>query len=215
MPSGDGSPWKTPWKPYVLPSASVCRKRQVPPLRVSYRSMVVVRSRGPSHCTSRPGSVWARNTRSRGASNSRVIMIIGMPGSAVIAVLLIVVPFAVAAGFRRAVVFLGGLQRGQQVVEPLVALVPDPRVAGQPGGHLAQRPGLQAAEPGGRPPGPRDQAGVLKHLQVLGDRRLGHAEGRGELGNGRLAFGQPGQDRPPRRVGERPEYQAELVCCHP
>ena len=52
-------------------------------------------------------------------------MTIGIPGSAVIAVLLIVVSpsrlRAVAAG----IVFPAGLQCGQQVVEPLVALVPE------------------------------------------------------------------------------------------
>src|ERR1700691_2786824 len=63
--------------------------------------MVVVRSRGPSHCTSRSGSVWARNTRAGGASHSRVIMTIGTLGSAVIAVLLIVVPLTVADGYGR------------------------------------------------------------------------------------------------------------------
>src|SRR5580692_7098539 len=128
--------------------------------------MVVVRSRGPSHCTSRSGSVWARNTRSRGASNSRVMMTIGIPGSAVIAVLLIVVsPYCCVRSWP-GLAFLAGLQCGQQVVEPLVALVPEPLVAGQPGGHLAEWFRLQAAEPCGRPPCPRDQARLLEHLQV-------------------------------------------------
>src|SRR5713226_6014752 len=80
-------------------------------------------------------------------------MICGMPGSAVIWVLLIVVlfPFLHSRRGARAVV-LPGLQGRQQVVEPFVAFVPEPPVAGQPGGHLAQRLGLQAAEPRGRPP---------------------------------------------------------------
>src|ERR1700744_3767195 len=109
--------------------------------------MVRARSRGPSHCTSRSGSMWARNTSSRGASNSRVMTIIGMPGSAVISVLLIVVSFRCRCRVRAGIVFLVGLQRRQQVIEPLVALVPEPLVAGQPRGHLAQRLGLEAAEP--------------------------------------------------------------------
>src|SRR5271170_6546519 len=140
--------------------------------------MVVVRSRGPSHCTSRSGSVWARNTRSRGASNSRVTVTIGIPGSAVIAVLLIVVSPSLLRAVTAGILFLAGLQCRQQVVEPLVALVPEPLVAGQPGGHLAERFRLQAAEPCGRPPCPRDQARLLKHLQVPGNGRLGHAERR-------------------------------------
>ena len=65
MPSGDGVPWKTPWKPCSGPSASVWTNRHRPPSRVSYRTTVMVRSRGPSHCTSSSGSVCARNTRSR------------------------------------------------------------------------------------------------------------------------------------------------------
>src|SRR5579859_1527698 len=115
--------------------------------------MVIVRSRGPSHCTSSPGSVWARKTRSRGASNSRVMMICGMPGSAVIRVLLIAVPFHCVVfccrtvwsgrGFLAVVIAGRGLQRGQQVIEPLVAFIPEPLVAGQPRGHLAQRLGFQ------------------------------------------------------------------------
>src|SRR5579859_2102862 len=98
--------------------------------------MVIVRSRGPSHCTSRSGSVWARKTRSRGASNSRVMMIWGVPGSAVIVVLLIVVSPRRYRRVMAGILFLAGLQRRQQVIKPLVALVPEPLVAGQPGGHL-------------------------------------------------------------------------------
>ena len=91
MPSGDGSPWKTPWKPCSWPSASLCTKRHLPPSRTSFSLTVMVYSRGPSHCCSSSGSVYARYTRSRGASNSQVMMICGMPCSAVICVLAIVV----------------------------------------------------------------------------------------------------------------------------
>src|ERR1700689_300026 len=108
--------------------------------------MAVARSRGPSHCTMRSGSVWARNTSSRGASNSRVMMIIGMPGSAVISVLLIVVSFRCHCRVTAGILFLTGLQCRQQVIEPLMAFVPEPLVAGQPRGHLTERLGLQAAE---------------------------------------------------------------------
>src|SRR5690349_2776623 len=40
-------------------------------------------ARGPSHCATRSGSVWARNTLAGGASNSRVIRTSGTQGSAV------------------------------------------------------------------------------------------------------------------------------------
>jgi hypothetical protein len=89
-PSGDGSPWKTPWNPCSWPSVSLCTKRHLPPSRTSFSLTVMVYSRGPSHCCSSSGSVYARYTRSRGASNSQVMMICGMPGSAVIWVLAIV-----------------------------------------------------------------------------------------------------------------------------
>src|SRR6202035_4498739 len=214
MASGDGSPWKTPWKPYLLPSASVWTYRQVPPSRASQRSMAKARSCGPSHCATSSGSMWARNTRSRGALNSRVMVICGMPGSAVFCVLLIVVSLRYGHLLLARALFLAGLQGGEQVVEPLVAFIPEPLVAGEPGGHLAQRRGLQAAEPGGRPPATRDQARVLQHLQVPGDRRLGHAERRGELGDGGLTVGETGQDRPPDRVGECPEHETEPVTTH-
>src|SRR6201986_4297931 len=101
--------------------------------------MARARSRGPSHCTSRSGSVWARNTSSRGASNSRVMMIIGMPGSAVISVLLIVVSFRCRGRVGAGILFLAVLQCRQQVIEPLVAFVPETLVAGQPRGYLTER----------------------------------------------------------------------------
>src|ERR1022692_5110349 len=118
--------------------------------------MASVRSRGPSHCATSSGSMWARNTRSRGALNSRVMMICGMPGSAVICVLLIVVSLRCGRLLVAGALFLVGLQGGEQVVEPLVAFVPEPLVAGQPGRHLAQR--LPPPPAGaGRPP-PRARA---------------------------------------------------------
>src|SRR5580700_1301990 len=168
--------------------------------------MVMLSARGPSHRTSRSGSVWARNTRSRGASNSLVTMICGTPGSAVITVLLIVVSFRLGRPAGPAALI--GLKRCEQVVEALVALVPEPLVAGQPGRHVAQRLGLQVTEPRGRAAGARDKARVLQHLQVPGDGRLGHPERLGELGHGGLAVGQPGQDRTPGRIGERPDHEA-------
>src|SRR5215831_12344612 len=216
VPSGDGSPWKTPWKPCSWPS-SLCTKRHLPPSRTSFSLTVMVYWRGPSHCCSSSGSVYARYTRSRGASNSQVMMICGMPGSAVICVLAIVVssrrgrPTA-AAVVCRFPLRCRKLQCREQLVEPLVALVPEPLVARQPGGYLAERLGLQVAEPGGGALGPRQQARPLQHLQVPGDRWLGHAERRGELRDRRVALGQPGQDRPPGRIRERPEHQADLVC---
>ena len=38
--------------------------------------------------------------------------------------------------------------------------------------------------------------------------------GAAKLGDGGFALGQPGQERPPGRVGERPEHEAEPVIGH-
>ena len=82
-PSGEGSPWKTPWNPNALPASSEWTYRYEPPSRASNRSIVIVYCRGPSHCTRRSGSMNARNTSSRGASKVRSVKTCGTPGSAV------------------------------------------------------------------------------------------------------------------------------------
>src|SRR5215471_14232453 len=132
----------------------------------------MVRSRGPSHCTTSCGSTYARNTSSGGASKSRVTVTSGMPGSAVICVLLMIVSFRCGQLVSVGGLGLIGLKRGEQLIEPLMALIPEPLIPGQPRGHLTQRLGLEMAEPGGRPAGAGDQARILEHLQVLRDGRL-------------------------------------------
>src|SRR5215467_1532467 len=96
----------------------------------------------------------------------------GMPGSAVICVLVTVVSRRYGWVVRLGGLCILGLQRREQLVEPLMALVPEPLIAGQPCGHVTEWLSLKVAEPGRRPPGPRDQARVLQHLQVLRDRGL-------------------------------------------
>ena len=49
--------------------------------RASNSMMRIFRSRGPSQRTTRPGSVEARKTRSRGASNSRTTSMNGVPSA--------------------------------------------------------------------------------------------------------------------------------------
>ena len=44
---------------------------------------------------------------------------------------------------------------------------------------------------------------------MLGDRGLGHREGLGQLRDRGFPRGQPGQDRPPRGIGERREGGVE------
>jgi hypothetical protein len=47
-----------------------------------------------------------------------------------------------------------------------------------------------------------NQSRALEYLEVLGDRRLAQVERGSELGNRRLALGEPREDRAARRVGE-------------
>src|SRR3990170_7331985 len=117
--------------------------------------MVIVSRRGPSHCTSSSGSVWARNGRSRGASNSRVISMYGTPGSAVIVVVVTVWSSAADRSFHPSTPGSGQAQRG--VLRPSrhgsgttplhVALQPlgsAPRVAAED--RASQQRGQQCAE---------------------------------------------------------------------
>lgn len=80
--SGAVTSWTTPWNPNSLPAASVWIYRYEPPFQGSNFSSLMVRSHGLSHCTISSGSVNALKTRSRGASNSLVMKISCLPGSA-------------------------------------------------------------------------------------------------------------------------------------
>ena len=76
-----------------------------------------------------------------------------------------------------------------------------------------ERLGLEVAEPGGRPPGARDQPGGLQHLEVPRDGRLGHRERRRELPHREVALRERREDRPPGGVREGPEHRVQLVHC--
>src|SRR2546426_6845041 len=65
----------TPWNANSLPSAPREMYRQAPPGRTSILSTIVVYRRGPHQYGIDFGSAYAVNTRSRGASNTRVITI--------------------------------------------------------------------------------------------------------------------------------------------
>src|SRR5215207_789913 len=112
------------------------------------------RRRGPIHCLSSSGSVYARNSSSRGASNSRIILTCGMPGSAISCVSPMMGSFRIV------------LQGGQQLVEPLEALGPVLAVARQPLRGGAQRLCLEVAQPHGGLAAAGDEPGLLEHLEV-------------------------------------------------
>src|SRR5215471_17971528 len=131
-----------------LPSGARRRLVQAPPGRTSIWHAMVVKPCGPHQRAAIAWSVQARNTRSRGASNSRVITSsrsLGvMTGSAL-----------AAAGMRLSF----PLDLTQVVVETIEAGVPELAVVRQPVDRGLERAGLEPARPPLRGAAARDQAG--------------------------------------------------------
>src|SRR6187397_1494273 len=94
-------------------------------------------------------------------------------------------------------------------VQSFEALFPMAAVLTHPIGDLPQRPRLQSTRSPLRLPSLLDETRLLEHAEVLGDCRLAHVEGCGEVLDRRLALGEAGQDRAPRRVREGGECRAE------
>src|SRR4051794_40746199 len=176
--------------------------RARPPGRRSYSivSRGVLNPSGPHHFATSSGSVHTRQTSSRGASSSRSITIVRS-----------VIAYCCCSLMVGA--FLLDLPEAKRdAVEPAL---PDVAVLLQPLGHVAQRRSLQPGGPQLRRATARDQAGALQHLQVLRDGLDAVRERLRELVDRHLALlCEPGEDRPPRRVGERREREAELVGRH-
>ena len=105
---------------------------------------------------------------------------------------------------------LGLLESGEKLVELPVPLVPEALVLREPFRRLAQRFRLEVADTGSGLTGAGDEAGLLEHLQVAGDGRLRHLEGRRQGGNRRVPLRQPGQDRTTRRISQRREDRVEV-----
>src|SRR5688572_24137236 len=80
-----------------------------------------------------------------------------------------------------------------------------------PSGDVSQGPRPQPARPPLRLPALLDEAGPFQYPQVLGDRGLTHVERCGQILDRRLPLGEPGQDRPPSRVGKSGEREAEGI----
>jgi len=72
-----------------------------------------------------------------------------------------------------------------------------------------QRRGAEAAAVDPALARAHEQAGALEHADVLGDGGQRDGEGRGQLGDRRLAFREAGQHRPARGIRERPERRVE------
>src|SRR5256714_2404860 len=105
------------------------------------------------------------------------------------------VPLA-APGIGSALLGLGGL---------LEALEAGRKHVGQEGVQVGEALGPHAVQ-ASRPLAPlADQARLLEHLEVLGDRGLGHVEARRDVAGAALAAGEQAQDLAARGLGDRLE----------
>src|SRR6202165_679436 len=148
--------WCTPWTANSSPFGLRWTKRHNPPGRASILSTVVVYSRGPNHCGTSFGSVYALNTSSRGASKLRVMVISCFPGSMTYSAFAMVSAFAVIR-------FL--LLYGRQVfVESLETLVPKSLVLPHPICRLLQMGAVQPARTPLRFSALPDQPRPLQHF---------------------------------------------------
>ena len=94
--------------------------------------------------------------------------------------------------------------------ERVELLVPELLVMGQPHRGLLHRFRGELAPHDAPFLGPRNQARVFQHAQVLHEAGQGHAVRLRELGHGRAALlAQPFEDIAPRRVRKRPENAVE------
>jgi hypothetical protein len=108
----------------------------------------------------------------------------------------------------------GVRHRAQDVVETAVALLGLPPVTLDPLGHQLEDIRLEVHRAALGLPAPADQAGVLQHLQVLGDGLDGHVVGRGELVDRGVADREPRHDVPSGGVGQGREHPGERICRH-
>src|SRR5829696_8406225 len=109
------------------------------PAAVALVSIFNLRFLGPSHFTRISGSVYARNTTSRGASNSRLMNNSCLPGSAVISVLFAILFFSFLFFLR--------LNFFQILVEAVEALFPELAIVANPVRRLFERGRFERARP--------------------------------------------------------------------
>src|ERR1700730_8212636 len=106
------------------------------------------------------------------------------------------------------------VQLAEVMVQAIEAFFPEMPVVFQPIGGVLE--GTRIARTGSplRLAAAFDEAGALRHLEVLGDRGKAHRERLGQLGDGNLAADQARQDRASRRIGEGREGGAEAIRWH-
>src|SRR4051794_38864040 len=190
--SGATTSWYSPvqrisWRPG--PQSIVAR--HAPPGRTSITTVEsgTSHSTPPNQSAKRSGSVHSRQTRSRGASNTRVVVKPPLKGD------------------RSGIV-------SQSLVETVEARLPEPTVVVEPVNGVLERHRAEPGRPQLRAAPTLDQAGALKHAQVLAHGLAADGKRRRELVDRGLALHEPREDRPPGGIGERGEGRAELVEGH-
>src|SRR6266498_1002478 len=195
MRSGRTISRNSPRNPCSAPSAPRCTIRHAPPGRKSISQLAISYLLGPHHCDMCSQEVCASNTRSRGASKTRVMTISQSDGVVTVSWLL---PLPLIA-----LLLSSTLELVQVLVQPAVRL--------SPFGDLLQRCRLEPGGPPLRLPAPCDQSRPLEHLQVLGDRGQSHVERLRQLGDRGLPRRESREDRPPRGIRESGERAAQAI----
>src|SRR5215475_11367873 len=170
--------------------------RRLPPARTSIFATGTVAPSGPYHALKCSGSVHICQMRSGGASKLRSITTASRE----------TLPSAIV---------LARLSLRSELHEVAVHLVeaglPDGPVLLGPGRDLLQTCGVESAWPVLGSLALYDQSRPLQHLDVLGDGRKRQVERLGELVDIRFPLGEPGQDRPACRAGQRGEGLAKPI----
>src|SRR6185295_10394610 len=135
--------------------------RQVPPGRTSIETVAsgTSHSTPPNQSAKRSGSVHSRQTRSRGAAKTRVVVRPPVPNAA------------------------GSVICSQSLVHAIEPSLPELAVAIEPLGRILHGDRAQARGAQLRRAPPFDQARALEHAQVLADRLAADRERRRELGD--------------------------------
>src|SRR5919106_5045321 len=137
MRSGGTISLNSPWNPYSSPSGPRCTIRHLPPGRKSYSALMTSYFLGPHQCFMCSPELCASNTRSRGASKTRVIWISVSEG--VVTVSLPLSPIVLLLS--------SALEVLQVLVQALVSLLPEAAVPFGPLGDVSERRGLQPGWP--------------------------------------------------------------------
>src|SRR5437899_12702224 len=140
MRSGRTISRNSPRNPGISPSGPRCTIRHAPPGRKSISQLTVSYFLGPHQRDMCSHEVCASNTRSRGASKTRVMTISRSDGVVTVSWLLPLPPIALLLSST--------LELVQVLVQSVVALLPEAAVPPGPLGDLLERPRL---EPGGEP----------------------------------------------------------------